>query len=753
MFADFPKLSLQDFIATHAVHKDRVVFMQPPGVGGTSLQKALKRVAPGLVDLDTTAPDQSDTKSFLTQTPIESVTGSFEGQKTPKLIGFVAHPVDRVLNQLNLLYGETWDTPETQEKAVAFVEDPANRDLCRRWLVGPDVQDLHEVRQSIEQKFCYVGTVATFPLSINIAGRLCGRNVLPLSAEMGADHVLLPSQALVQLIILNNVHDLSLFEYVRDLQSFRRDDWRAMQKTKARVQNKAKVAPSAASKAATGAAFLKSLPKAPSLEAAIDIVFEAITRVNASPKPAQILRSKLAELQQENLAAAAQHLRNLLLAYSDGRLFRKMEKIPGLRGKTRIELGALATYLDHYMGQNLKTSITLPPLQEGSAPKRILIVLDYLPGNDWMGAHARQMCSYAAALAGLDSVEAVRVLVTQETAPENPFMSNGEVGETQAIGWRSTLNDMAGPAAEKVEFITPPRDGLIRSHQTALQLAQEFAPDAMLAFQGMYRSRLVAPVLGEYLPCVAIQFNQYNPEPPFADLILAHSFRPEFIDKPRPERWRNHPIPLVPFPKHSEISTDTLYPDADLRIITALSQGRLEKGLLANDAADLKRVVRFLKTYPNVAWILAGMMDVDGLITQALEACPEMRDVMDRMICLPAVSDLRAIYSHCAIYAHLPILHGGAMGVAMAIDEGLPALVRGGTDSANFIDQDLIYHDGDTAFFRLGLMIEDPIFRSRVHRRQQERLKAKHAIPATGQVLRTFLNDAASLRILNPKAS
>lgn len=794
MYDEFISKRLEEFLADNRIEGAPVIFVGAPEAIADGVSAAISRIAPPCQTFPVEASSEepitkNGSSSYRARAPLPRLLSAWNGLVKPRLIGIATHPAYRLRAALEAHLansGVDWSDPASQQLAATLIEAPENRNVDCRWLIGEEIApldgannmdvDVAAITAALDTHYTYVGSVETLPMSVNMMALLNGQNVMPRPDERPQRSLPPLPREVTTLISHNNKADLALFNIIQQRQEMQREAWKRMRashlkRKRVGTDSNAHIAtvaekspetrPTRADLEEQTATFRATLPDAENLNDAIGTALDAVERVNRNTAPAKAFRARIDDPAMD-VGVAAQHLRNLFLAYSNGKLFRQMDRIPGLRGTSRPALAALAEYLDAHMlpllcGQkkdqkslpaftnSLPKSPDLPETEleaPAGSPRRILIVLDYLPGNDWMGAHARQICSYAAALAGRADVTAVRVLITQETAPENPHLSNGEVGTEQEKGWRATLNDMAGAAAAKVEFQTPHRSGPVRPHNEAMRLAMEFAPDAVLAFQGMYRSRLVAEAVARFVRrCIAIQFNQYNPEPPFADIVLAHSFQPDFNDKPTPEKWRNHPIPLVPFSRHTEVDTEDLCPDAETRIVTALSQGRLEKGLLADDATDLKRLVLFLQNHPKLAWIGIGMLDPDDLRSRAEAICPEMRDLGNRIICMSAVSDLRAIYRHCAAYVHLPGLHGGAMGVAMAIEEGIPALVRAGTDSANFIDRDLTYHDADTAFRRMEVLVTDPSFRRHLQRRQKDRLRKQHAIPATGRILRGFLDE------------
>ena len=236
---------------------------------------------------------------------------------------------------------------------------------------------------------------------------------------------------------------------------------------------------------------------------------------------------------------------------------------------------------------------------------------------------------------------------------------------------------------------------------------------------------------------VAVQMNQINAEPPYSDLVLAHGHSPDFSDKPTPAKWRAHSVPLIPFPKESSIDPSQLGPPSPLRVVTVLTLGRLEKGLMREDAAGLKFVISFLEDYPQAVWLMVAIEDPEAFAGVIAPHLPP--GVAERVRLLPVMPDLRAIYEHCHIYMHLPFLGGGNMGIAMAIAEGIPAVAREGTDGANTLFPDQVYRNPREAAHILRRLAADPDFRLQRVKRQQRKIERDHSVKAASIAFHTFL--------------
>ncbi len=374
----------------------------------------------------------------------------------------------------------------------------------------------------------------------------------------------------------------------------------------------------------------------------------------------------------------------------------------------------------------------------------MLLLIDHLPARDRLFSHTRQVCTYAAALALVPSVSEIVVLATQETAPENPFHAASELGPDQLTGWREEIEDVAGGPVAKVRFETVDRFGPVRPYAASVAAVATFDPEVVFAFQGIFRSRLLPVILRPRATVIAVQMTEVNPEPDFADLVLAHGHQHDFADWPTPAKWRNHAVPLVPFPKVGSLDPTRLGPASPLRVVTVLTLGRLEKGLMRDDAAALRLVIEFLEEHPTAVWLMVAIEDPAAFAEEIAALVPEA--VADRLRLLPVVPDLRALYEHCQLYVHLPPLGGGNMGIAMAVAEGLPVLAGEGTDGANTLLPDQVFSSSRQAANMLRRLAADPALRRQRATRQKEKIERRHSVEASAAALARFMAEALERR-------
>lgn len=477
-------------------------------------------------------------------------------------------------------------------------------------------------------------------------------------------------------------------------------------------------------------------PRVDELRASLDFVLEQVAALAGAPAERH-LREAVRGAEAYGAAMAAQHLRNRLLAYLDGKAYHHQPQV-GIKPRMRPEI---ADWIERLDGALLR-HFTLPSARERRLDrgKRVLLLIDHLPPRDRMFSHTRQVCTYAAALALDPSVEAVLILSTQETAPENPFRASTELGVEHEMGWRLELEDLAGAPVPKVRFMTPRRVGPVRPYEESVARVREFDPDIVFSHLGIFRSRLLPLLLHPRAAMVGVQMNQINPEPEYSDLMLAHGYSSDFSDKPTPSKWRKHEVPIIPFPKEATVDPSDLGPASPLRIVTVLTLGRLETGLMRDEAAGLRFVTAFLEEHPRAVWLMVAIEDPDAFAGVIAPHLPP--GVEGRLRLLPVVPDLRAIYEHCHIYVHLPPLSGGNMGIVMAIAEGVPVLAGRGTDGANTLHPDQAYRDSPHAAQILRLLAADPVLRSQWLARQRQKIEEDHSMRAASVTFHGFLAEA-----------
>jgi hypothetical protein len=469
-----------------------------------------------------------------------------------------------------------------------------------------------------------------------------------------------------------------------------------------------------------------------------EVLEEALEAISVLPRLAP---TALAEVERASKRggdiAAAQRLWSLTLAAADGRAYSELIDDHAAAEET---LRNIAKRLRRYI---VEKATPVARIHQQLPLRRFLLCLDFLPPTNRYGSHLHQVCSYAAALASLPGAESVLIMVSGESMPERNVLSQCYAGfeGDYADAWEAALRKVASPeSTSKVTFYDSLTDEDASPITEVIEAAVRFEPDAIVYIQGLLRSSLMPEILKDVAPQVAVQFNVLNPEPEFCDLILSLRRGVNFQDKPTPVLWTSNILPMVPLASDDEGEPLPAMPNAAVRIVTALGLGRIEKSLLA-DPNLASQMAKFLRETSEAAWIFIGIATPDVL----LDRYPDWRQLVDggRILLMGHTFRLREAFAACTLYVHPPGFGGGAMGVGMAIAEGLPVLVEAGTDPANFVGDEAVFGTSEEAFALLGELMNNPSARRSLAIRQAEALEASHSIDAVARCLHGILPLAA----------
>ena len=391
---------------------------------------------------------------------------------------------------------------------------------------------------------------------------------------------------------------------------------------------------------------------------------------------------------------------------------------------------------------------------DGRGMSRFLLCLRYLPPSNRFLSHLHLVCCYAAALASMPGTESVLIMATGESAPPNLVKDLHAYFEGDyADAWRAALRSVASPEIyTKVMFYDGQTSEPVSPIAEAVDAAAQFEPDVIVYFQGLLRSLLMPEILKDVAPQVAVQFQVTHPEPEHCDLVLSllpDGGATDFRDKPTPRLWASHVVPILPLASENEGEPAPAIPEAAVRIVTALSHGRIEFVLLAHPSLA-GQIAQFLEETPGAAWVFVGIMSATALT----DRYPRWRELVEagRILLTGHTRRLREVFAGCDLYVHPPGFGGGAGGVAMAIAEGLPVVVEAGTDSANFVGDEGLFGNQEEAFGLVGALALDEAARRSLAARQAKALEAGHSIDATARRLRDLLPRAAQNFALRRKA-
>lgn len=459
-------------------------------------------------------------------------------------------------------------------------------------------------------------------------------------------------------------------------------------------------------------------------------VSDALTFVGARVGPALaelLARDYDRTAAEHGTSSAVQHVRNVLNMCAQGKMPACVaDLVPANTPANRLSALRIGTSL---LGNVLAGSATAPPLvgAGGGKGRRVLVVASYLPASA-PGPHMRFVNSYAAAFAMLPEVAAVAVLITEELGPEGPNFSDGPVDDNRRQDWERDLTTVTGAPPANVTLLTVEREGPVHPQSAALEVAAGFQPDLLVTVEGIYSSPVVAPVLARLLPTIAAQTSGRLPEPAHADLVLAHGNAVDFSDRPTPAKWRRQPIPVLGLARTSGQPAPVLSGAVEVGVVTALSAGRLEKCLREDGGAFARRIVEALTARPALGWSLFGFTGPDES-TLAFERFATAA-VGDRLALHGFVDDLRAhLARHHVVFAPEGV-SGGAMGIAMAVEEGLAVVAPRNCDAANFLPAEWLYETTEQSLSLLAALVDNARLRAHVASSQLRHLRRHHSIEA-----------------------
>ena len=223
---------------------------------------------------------------------------------------------------------------------------------------------------------------------------------------------------------------------------------------------------------------------------------------------------------------------------------------------------------------------------------------------------------------------------------------------------------------------------------------------------------------------IALQFNARNAIDAYAHICLSQGDKP--IVATEDPRWRPHAIPLEVIERRDSLSRDAVRNGHDgLLTVTALAGGRLESAIEAYDDGRIARIGDLFRRWPTLRWDFIAVVD-SAKITARHRILHDLV-MADRIRLLGSQPDLRAYYQHADVYAHPPGMSGGAMGVAMAIAEGLPVIAHSGSDPCNFLPPDLVSHDFLEFMDLLDRLLRQPDLRDHWANVQAQHLRENNA--------------------------
>ncbi len=441
----------------------------------------------------------------------------------------------------------------------------------------------------------------------------------------------------------------------------------------------------------------------------------------------------------QGIVAGTQHLRNLMLQGPEA-LTADEGTIPNI--PPWVANLVLRTMPD-VLGVELQKIADWPEVSNRTPiypARRPMIVCAYMT-EATPGPHMRFINGFAGALATLDEVEKVTILVTQECEPEcvrAPVVDAGPWDAQREEDWHRDLAHVAGDYVHKINIVVVGKHGAVFPQEAALDLARTHDPDILFPIIGILESPVVAQILARNIPTIAIQSSMTNDVPKFADIVMAHGGGYN-LDEPEFERCRSYRIPVYPFPRTGEKNPTIPQSSARLRIVTAMSGSRLNK-LIRPNSPHRKEMAAFLRNNPDIDWLLLGAKDPEQC--RAILGENEEDGLKTRVTIGGFVPDLRAAFETCDIYLQPSTNAGGAMGVAMALEEGLPIVAMRDCDAGNFLPLDSLIESDKDVVDKLQELVSDPEARTKLANIQRTHMHDHHSIKTCGQDMAALMKEA-----------
>lgn len=379
--------------------------------------------------------------------------------------------------------------------------------------------------------------------------------------------------------------------------------------------------------------------------------------------------------------------------------------------------------------------------------RRILCVVSFLPPPVFH-PHLKQVILYSAGLAEASPGVEITILVTLEAHLAGKILEfDVDTTDFKSIR-RELLAEVAGKVRDRISIeYGAVVDGVADLVQTAGRITA-IDPDAVVSWGGVYEPKLFRQFLYRNFPHVQIQFNIANVEHEFTDIIMAHGGPSSLgmiwpaAGRRFPKRWRYHKVPIELPPKETVYAPEEVKREPDeFTVATVASGGRIERAVIRFQSEIVGSLGALMQARPKVAWVCIGVQRPEAI----LGVHPIFAELAesDRLRFMPYEPNLRSFYAHCDAYLHLPSIHGGGGGIAMAAIEAVPILVMDGCDADNFLPPEAMHPDFGAAVAKLGEFIDDPASAAAVGQKcQTTLLSGEHARFAVGRALQKALEEA-----------
>lgn len=379
---------------------------------------------------------------------------------------------------------------------------------------------------------------------------------------------------------------------------------------------------------------------------------------------------------------------------------------------------------------------------------RLVVLVEHLRATK-IDIHAYQISLYISAFLKRRPNGEVLLLITEEFGHAEPnmqfrFLSDGHDNLIRQY-YRERLDRsvlertrfyVGGASSEN----TPIQQNLL----TATNTIAQFQPDIVVNWGGGFESLLIRDWVQKYYPSAILQSGLASRETKGYDLYLAQGRQGDFSHRERPECWRSHAVPVVPYPKGDPYPEDEIRNNSDSVLgVLALSNGRLEQTIASYSDEYLAKFLNIFERHPEFSFLCIGVEEP----TLISERHSKLDTLMTnhRLRTRPLDPNLRAALAHTDIYLQLPGVRGGGMGAALAVAEGVPVLSHWQCDSVNYLPNVYLVERDDEYLEQLEAMIVDSRLRQTIAKAQEEKIESVHSIEAIGKQFCAYLDEAIQL--------
>jgi hypothetical protein len=396
---------------------------------------------------------------------------------------------------------------------------------------------------------------------------------------------------------------------------------------------------------------------------------------------------------------------------------------------------------------DIENNLTIQhPIPLGSKEKdreRVLFFYGHLQVLPNIGSHLRQVASYALGYALTYPNKKVQLLISNEASTKDFALNFHALPRNWKQQASKQLLNVLGlsefPSNFELSLFSPFDKSDYFSDVT--NAINSFSPQFAFSWLGFFSANLLFNYVSNWCPIVSIQFQAGNQPNVHSKNILAQGdLANQAVEKASNFNYINHPIPMVPEEKLRKRTKNDVNPSEAFLVVTTLGNGRIEKAFSRYSHDFIKRFLKLFDDFIDLEWILVGVTDSAAIVS----ADKGLLDLVQsgRIKLYERIEDLRSFYEHCNMYVHLPGLHGGGWGIALASVEELPVLSQAGGDADNFLPSSCIFHNESEFIDKFNTCITSESVATKLVEEQLDKL-SQHNIKNVARFLDGLISEVS----------